>query len=594
MAFSDTARANVDSACRNADLPVIVGSDQTPGANPIAAAGRTHCANRSPWPRSILCLTLWLAPVLAAVWSTPWFVTQDGPAHLYNAHILLQSFRADSPFRGAFEVHWKPLPNWAGHIATAALLSILPPRTADRALTSLIVIAVAGTILYLRFAFEGSRGITVASLLGTLVALNMTWLLGFTSFSLGVCLYALILGFWIRRGARPNAKHALILSMLLVACYFCHPIPLAGSLFGLAVLETTTPGANRRYRFALTAASTIPLVPLVIAYRMLMKEGGGFEPKWGEMKGSIGPAAWMRQLGWVDPIALASKKFNPFEMLGINIPGQIVAPSVWFVAAISILIAAAFLQGTWKDRRGLWMLGLVFTLGGIVAPDTLGRSHGYYLSQRIVLLGLVAIAAAVDLTGRKIVIRIAGIALGIAWVSQTAVVWNYAHTCDRDCGDLARARRGLEPGDRIATLLVDIDTPFRSNPLLHFDCLFGVGGGIVVWSDYETAYYYFPVRPIAEANAPDPFQFERVGVLKGPQNAAERQKIWSHLIDKYHDVFDKLVAWRRDEALDAISARRFDPEPIFAQGNTRVFKARSEKFDARGFAGDRSAEPSNQ
>lgn len=580
MAPSDTASANLDSACHEAVPHDIVDSDARLGASPNDAERRTNWLDRTPWPRSIFFLTLWLAPVLAAVWSTPWFVTQDGPAHLYNAHILLQSFRADSPFRGVFEVHWKPLPNWAGHVATAALLSILPPRSADRAITSIVLIATAGSILYLRIAFAGAREIAIASLHATLVALNMTWLLGFTSFLLGVCLYALILGFWNRRRDRPNVKNALILSFLWIACYFCHPIPLAGALLGVAVLEATTPGSNRRVRFGFSAASAVPLVPLLIAYRMIMKEGGGFEPKWGEMKGSIGPAAWIRQFGFVDPIALASKKFNPFEMLGIDIPGQIVAPSVWFVAAITILIVAAFVQGTWKDRRGISILGLALTLGGIVAPDTLGRSHGYFLSQRIVLLGLVAIVAAVDWRRRRIVARVAAIALAIAWVSQTAVVWNYARACDRDCGDLARARRALEPGDRVATLLVDINTPFRSNPLLHFDCSFGVGTGIVVWSDYETAYYYFPVRPIVGGNAPDPFLFERVAILKGRQNAGEREKLWSDLIDKHHNAFDKLVSWRRDEALDAISARRFDPEPIFTQGNTRVFQARRAKLDA--------------
>ena len=32
-----------------------------------------------------------LLPALAAIWAVPLFVTQDGPAHLYNAHILAES-----------------------------------------------------------------------------------------------------------------------------------------------------------------------------------------------------------------------------------------------------------------------------------------------------------------------------------------------------------------------------------------------------------------------------------------------------------------------------------------------------------------------
>ena len=39
------------------------------------------------WPSRLL------AP-LSAIWVVPWFVTQDGPAHVYNAQILAESFDA--------------------------------------------------------------------------------------------------------------------------------------------------------------------------------------------------------------------------------------------------------------------------------------------------------------------------------------------------------------------------------------------------------------------------------------------------------------------------------------------------------------------
>ena len=35
-----------------------------------------------------------LAAPLSAIWAVPWFVTQDGPAHVYNAQILAESFDA--------------------------------------------------------------------------------------------------------------------------------------------------------------------------------------------------------------------------------------------------------------------------------------------------------------------------------------------------------------------------------------------------------------------------------------------------------------------------------------------------------------------
>ncbi len=38
--------------------------------------------------RGLAFLIAALAPALAAIWAVPWFVTQDAPAHVYNAEIL--------------------------------------------------------------------------------------------------------------------------------------------------------------------------------------------------------------------------------------------------------------------------------------------------------------------------------------------------------------------------------------------------------------------------------------------------------------------------------------------------------------------------
>src|SRR4051794_40984956 len=80
---------------------------------------------------------LLLSPVLLAIWIVPGFTTQDGPAHVYNAWILADSFSSHSSYDPYFEVRWQPLPNWAGHLALAALFQVVSPRAADRILMSL-------------------------------------------------------------------------------------------------------------------------------------------------------------------------------------------------------------------------------------------------------------------------------------------------------------------------------------------------------------------------------------------------------------------------------------------------------------------------
>ena len=58
-------------------------------------------------------LVVALTPALAAVWTVPWFVTQDGSAHVYNAQILARSGDPGSPFRDVYTIQWRPIPNWA-------------------------------------------------------------------------------------------------------------------------------------------------------------------------------------------------------------------------------------------------------------------------------------------------------------------------------------------------------------------------------------------------------------------------------------------------------------------------------------------------
>ena len=152
---------------------------------------------RRPEFRSGLLLVVVMAPALAAVWTVPWFVTQDGPAHVYNAQVLAWSFDPGSPFRDVYTIRWQPIPNWIGHLALAALVASVPSWVADRILISMTFVAFAGVIFWLRRTRRRVRQHrTGAALLAVLLAMNITWLFGFYGFLLGACLFPITLGYW--------------------------------------------------------------------------------------------------------------------------------------------------------------------------------------------------------------------------------------------------------------------------------------------------------------------------------------------------------------------------------------------------------------
>ena len=114
-------------------------------------------STRHPLIRGLAVLVVALAPALAAIWAVPWFVTQDAPAHVYNAEILARSFEPASPFGGFFAIRWQPIPNWVGHIVLAALVRVLPAWAADRIMTSVTLAGFAASVFWLRLRVAGPR-----------------------------------------------------------------------------------------------------------------------------------------------------------------------------------------------------------------------------------------------------------------------------------------------------------------------------------------------------------------------------------------------------------------------------------------------------
>ena len=127
---------------------------------------------------------------------------------------------------------------------------------------------------------------------------------------------------------------------------------------------------------------------------------------------------------------------------------------------------------------------------------------------------------------------------------------------------------------RVATLLLRLKLPGRhpSNPLLHADCLLGIGTGNVIWNNYETRHYYFPVQFHAGLDRPDAGALEAIALQDDPRNASTRADHWERLLSRHHAAIDVLVVWGRAPRLDAINAQWF--QPVAEDGLLRVLRHR--------------------
>lgn len=520
-----------------------------------------------------------LAPALGAVWGIRWFVTQDGPAHLYNAHILASSLGPSSPFAAYYTVRWEALPNWSGHLVTAAFVSLMPASVAGPAITTLTLVGFAASIVWLRARVTGPSGLSLASVLAVLLSLNFAWLLGFTSFMLGACLFPITLGIWWGGRERFGWSRAAAIAVLIVLGYLCHLVSLGLTALGLIVLALATPGPHRGIRFMRTLAALLPLVPLGLLYRSLSKAGGPMQPAWGHLTNPLSAAAWAVQVGHVDPITLTVGQVIPLTTAEHTAWFGLFKPMTWLLLAFTLMWYSAIRRRRVQPARGpdertgwTWLAALLL-LGGIVGPDSLGAAHGEFLQQRVLLLGLVALVPIANLDASGWSGRLIAAALVLALGVQSAIVWDYALTSRRTVGAVVAARDAVGTHQRVATLLVDMHPRFRSNPLLHADNLLGIGTGNIVWNNYETRSYYFPVQFRPEVVHPTSSDFEQIAYAEGPESANLRAVSWQRVVDEHLEEIDALVVWGSDPLLDAINGQRFDT--VYRQDNVRVLRPAS-------------------
>ncbi len=522
-----------------------------------------------------------LSAALVAIVAVPWFVTQDGPAHLYNAHILADTLSPGSAFLKTYDVRWRAIPNWAGHLSLMGLMWILPPRAADRAMMSITLVGLAGSATWLRVRVTGRDGLSAAALWSGSLAMNLLWLYGFYGFLLGACLFPITLGVWWGGRARMGWGRVAGLAALLIAGYFCHPLSLAVTVAGLGILALMTPGPGWLGRLARTVACVGPVLPLVWAYRLMARAGGPIEPYWTQFRARPSLDNLAVPLAWVDPLTLGVGAFTR----SVNESSWwrvFQVPLLWAIFLFLATIASDLLRrqrppaktagttapdgsggpgpsgaGRPEMRGWSWLAGLIL-FGGLAAPDAMGIGHGEYLPQRIVLLGLIALLPVVNLSGPPVTRKLIGVALTAMVAFQSVQVLDYALRSDRMVGELIDVTAGpLGRGRRVGTLLLSFRGPYRANPLLHADCLLGLGTDNILWTNYEAVHYYFPVHFRRDVPHPPEFWFELVSTRDDPANAAPRVELWEALVDRYHNEIDRLIVWNTDPSLDVVTARRF-------------------------------------
>ena len=194
---------------------------------------------------SVVLLFAVLAAQLALVGQGPFFPLQDGPIHLHNASVW---FDYDVPEREVYRDHYvrnlRLSPNWTVQLALGLLMQGVPPRLAERLVVAGIVIALP---LAMAFALSGvRREATWLALWITPFTLGPLLYTGLLNFCLGLALWMVAVGYWLRLPDTPSVRALLGLSALLVLLYFTHIVTLGFAIVTLSGLALVRAAASVR------------------------------------------------------------------------------------------------------------------------------------------------------------------------------------------------------------------------------------------------------------------------------------------------------------------------------------------------------------
>ena len=338
--------------------------------------------------KSTLLIGALIIAYLLPIWLLPYFPTQDGVSHVYNAQILTEYRNPDYPFRAYYEINAYPFPNWLSHFALAMLMFVFPPLIAEKIFLSLYVILFPLAMHYFLNAVQPEQNASGRHALQarpSLVILSFTFiynyllLMGFYNFAVSVPLFFLTLGYWYRHRDTINVKRAALLNLLIVITYFAHLISYAFILFSIALLSLLHFRRDFPQIFR-TGLSILPAALLLLVYLPTSDLLAGEPPEFG-----------FSRVGELLDNLLGLKFLIAFN--------QAQALIAYAVAAILIFLAASTI---WQNRRTspnshqnnsrpfLILFAILFALY-LILPNSVGP--GGWVNDRLAILATLTLFA---------------------------------------------------------------------------------------------------------------------------------------------------------------------------------------------------------
>ncbi len=203
---------------------------------------------------------------VAVLFSTKFFTSMDGPAHLYNARLLLEIITGNEVIDQFYAINTVPIPNWTSHFLLTLFTWALPAWLAEKCYLILYVAGMAFSFRYLIHQLA-PQNISLSILIFPVIY-SFLFYLGFYNFTFSFIFLFLILGFYVENHQKKTFKKYLLLGFLLTATYFTNVLVFGfvGITLGVYILaHSFLFRSAENHTFAAKSAVTELLLLLVAA-----------------------------------------------------------------------------------------------------------------------------------------------------------------------------------------------------------------------------------------------------------------------------------------------------------------------------------------
>lgn len=405
---------------------------------------------------------------IAPVWSVHYLPTGDGPSHIYNAWILHGLLTGSAPpnIAHAYQIDWKPHPNWTGHLLMAAALTAVPPLAAEKLLVTFILLLLLAGAWFLNTSIDPRNGVYAFLAFPFLYA--QTLVAGYYNYTLGVALFLFILGVWWRHRHRATPFSAGILAMLLILAYFSHPMSALLGCGAIVLLSLLL----RRF------GHLIALLPAGLLLVTFSRTGGS----------NVGEPL-VTSINWGAAYILAG--FDAIYAFGED--QRPIALAVAFGLLTLILVTHLLhFRDRHRDANAIAVLLLAMTAMMFWIPAAAGTRDLFTgRSQLFILLTLPAwFTPALTRRWRAALLA----ALSLLAVANAVVMWKRVHALSDDLERLVRAFDPIEPGTTLLPL--PYDRPHSDSYVdvfVHAVSYVALEKHLVDLANYEPHTRYFPV-----------------------------------------------------------------------------------------------------